>query len=123
MGQAVSAVGRTAVRVLALLMGQAGLMLLHALFPAAALLWTAAGVGWTALWACAEYLDAPMVRHRRPFAEVRRVLARRTALSLGFGLVLTALLWVPLLNLFLVPVAVCAGTLLYRSLVSSGTLS
>ena len=123
MGQAVAAVGRTAVRVGALLSGQAGLMLLHAAAPAAAPLWTAAGVGWTALWACAEYLDAPMVRHRRPFAQVRRVLARRPWLCLGFGLVLVALLWVPLLNLFLVPLAVCAGTLLYRSLVSAGTLS
>ena len=97
-------------------------MLLHALVPAAAPLWTAAGVGWTALWACAEYLDAPMVRHQRPFAQVRRVLAGRMALCLGFGLVLVVLLWVPLLNLFLVPLAVCAGTLLYRSLVSSRTL-
>jgi len=51
------------------------------------------------------------------------VLARRPWLCLGFGLVLVALLWVPLLNLFLVPLAVCAGTLLYRSLVSAGTLS
>jgi CysZ protein len=123
LGQAVGAVGRTAVRVFALLMGQAGLMLLHAVVPAAAPLWTAAGVGWTALWACAEYLDAPMARHRRPFVQVRRVLAGRMALSLGFGLVITGLLWVPLLNLFLVPLAVCAGTLLYRSLVSAGTLS
>lgn len=123
MGQALGAVGRTAVRVLALLTGQAGLMLLHAVLPAAALVWTAAGVGWTALWACAEYLDAPMARHRRPFREVRRVLAGRTGLALGFGLVIVVLLWVPLLNLFLVPLAVCAGTLLYRSLVSAGTLS
>jgi CysZ protein len=122
-GQAVAAVGRTAVRVLALLTGQAALMLLHAVVPAAAPLWTAAGVGWTALWVCAEYLDAPMARHRRPFRQVRRVLAGRTALALGFGLVLTLLLWVPLLNFFLVPLAVCAGTLLFRSLVSAGTLS
>ena len=41
------------------------------------------------------------------------MLAGRTALALGFGLVITVLLWVPLLNLFLVPLAVCAGTLLY----------
>lgn len=120
---AVMAFGRTFVRVLVLLSGQAALMLLHAVVPAAAPLWTAAGVAWTALWICAEYLDAPMVRHQRPFRETRRVLAGRPALSLGFGLVLTVLLWVPLLNLFLVPLAVCAGTLLYRSLVSAGTLS
>ena len=103
--------------------GSSGIDASAAVVPAAAPLWTAAGVAWTALWICAEYLDAPMVRHQRPFREMRRVLAGRPALSLGFGLVLTVLLWVPLLNLFLVPLAVCAGTLLYRSLVSAGTLS
>ena len=35
-------------------------------------------------------------------------------LGLGFGLY--ALLWIPILNLFLVPVAVVAGTLLFSQL-------
>jgi len=85
--------------------------------------WASAGVVWTALFACAEYLDPPLARRGGSFAEVRQVLARRTALALGFGLVVTVLLWVPLLNLFLMPLAVVAGTLLHRSLVSAGTLS
>jgi hypothetical protein len=45
-----------------------------------------AGVVWTALFACAEYLDPPLARRGGGFAEVRQVLARRTALALGFGL-------------------------------------
>ncbi|HUM12275.1 MAG TPA: EI24 domain-containing protein [Myxococcaceae bacterium] len=121
--QAVSAVVRTAFRVMLLLVGQALLLALQLLLPAAAPLWAAAGVGWTALFACAEYLDPPLARRGGAFVEVRRVLARRTALALGFGLSITVLLWVPLLNLFLLPVAVVAGTLLHRSLVSAGTLS
>ncbi len=123
LGQAVSAVARTAMRVMLLLLGQALLLVLQLTLPAAAPLWAVAGVGWTALFACAEYLDPPVARRGGAFVEVRRVLARRTALALGFGLSITVLLWVPLLNLFLLPVAVVAGTLLHRSLVSAGTLS
>ena len=121
--QAASAVARTAIRVTLLLVGQALLLVLQLLVPAGALVWTAAGVVWTALFACAEYLDPPLARRGGSFAEVRQVLARRTALALGFGLAVTVLLWVPLLNLFLLPVAVVAGTLLHRSLVSAGALS
>jgi CysZ protein len=121
--QAVSAVVRTAFRVTLLLVGQALLLVLQLVVPAGAPVWAAAGVVWTALFACAEYLDPPLARRGGSFAEVRRVLARRTALALGFGLAVTVLLWVPLLNLFLLPLAVVAGTLLHRSLVSAGTLS
>jgi len=121
--QAVSALGRTAARILLLLGGQALLFVLQLLFPAVTPLWVAGGVVWTALFACAEYLDPPLARRGGSFAEVRQVLARRTGIALGFGLSITVLLWVPLLNLFLVPLAVVAGTLLHRSLVSAGTLS
>jgi len=121
--QAVSAVARTTVRVMLLLVGQALLLVLQLLVPAGAPVWAGAGVLWTALFAFAEYLDPPLARRGGSFAEVRQVLARRTALALGFGLAVTVLLWVPLLNLFLLPLAVVAGTLLHRSLVSAGTLS
>jgi len=121
--QAVSALARTAVRVMLLLVGQALLLVLQLLVPAGAPVWAGAGVLWTALFAFAEYLDPPLARRGGSFAEVRQVLARRTALALGFGLAVTVLLWVPLLNLFLLPLAVVAGTLLHRSLVSAGTLS
>ena len=122
-GQALRALGHTAVRVALFLAGQALLLVLQLAVPAGAMVWWVAGWGWTALWACAEYLDAPLSRRDRPFSEVRQVLVRRTSLALGFGLALTLLLWIPLVNLFLVPVAVAAGTLLHRSLVASGTLS
>ena len=115
--------GRTAVRVILLVVGQGILLGLQLLVPAASPLWAAAGVGWTALFACAEYLDPPVARRGGSFAEVRRVLARRTGVALGFGLSITVLLCVPLLNLFLVPLAVVAGTLLHRSLVQCRTLS
>ena len=99
--QTLSAVARTAIRVMLLLAGQALLLVLQLLVPAGAPLWAAAGVIWTALFACAEYLDPPISRRGGSFAEVRQVLARRPTLALGFGLAVTVLLWVPLLNLFL----------------------
>lgn len=40
----------------------------------------------------------------------------RLALALGFGAALTLLLWVPVLNFFLMPLAVVAGTLLFCGL-------
>jgi CysZ protein len=121
--QAISAVGRTAIRVMLLLAGQALLLVLQLLVPAGAPIWAGTGLVWTALFACAEYLDPPLSRRGGSFAEVRQVVARRPTLALGFGLAVTILLWVPLLNLFLLPLAVVAGTLLHRSLVSAGTLS
>lgn len=74
--------------------------------------------GWTALCLSAEYLSGPMARHRRPFSEVVAALREHPALSLSFGASLALLLWVPVVNAFLVPVAVVAGTLLHRGLSS-----
>ncbi|HSP20638.1 MAG TPA: EI24 domain-containing protein, partial [Myxococcaceae bacterium] len=50
--QALSALGRTALRVMLLVLGQALLLALQLLLPAATPLWVGAGVGWTALFAC-----------------------------------------------------------------------
>ena len=44
----------------------------------------------------------------------------RPFLCLGVGLALYFLLWIPVLNFFLVPAAVVAGTLLFRQLQGEG---
>jgi CysZ protein len=77
---------------------------------------------WTMAWLAAEYLDAPMARHLYPFREVRRVLLARLWLCMGFGAAVYVLLWLPVLNLFFIPLAVVAGTLLFRGLRASGSL-
>jgi CysZ protein len=71
---------------------------------------------WAMFWLSVEHLSNPMARHLRPFRQVLGVMRKRIALSLGFGAALYVLLWVPVLNCFLMPIAVVAGTLLYRSL-------
>lgn len=77
---------------------------------------------WTMFWIAVEHLSNPMARHLRPFREVVSALRKRLPLALGFGAALWVLLWVPILNFFLMPVAVIAGTLLFRGLRQAGAL-
>jgi CysZ protein len=77
---------------------------------------------WSMFWLSVEQLSNPMARHLRPFRQVVRALRRRLPLSLGFGAAVWALLWIPVLNFFLMPVAVVAATLLYRGLEQAGAL-
>jgi CysZ protein len=75
-----------------------------------------ASTGWAAWWLTAEYLSGPMARHLMPFKRVLKAMRARPMVCLGFGLALYVMLWVPVLNFFLVPVAVVGGTLLFRAL-------
>lgn len=86
-------------------------------------LWVVLSSIWSMFWIAAEHLSNPMARHLRPFRQVLKALAGRLPLALGFGATLYVLLWVPVLNFFLMPVAVVAGTLLFRGLLRSGALS
>ena len=63
-------------------------------------------------WLTAEYLSGPMARHLHAVQARARRDARAAVVSLGFGLALYVMLWVPVLNFFLVPIAVVGGTLL-----------
>ena len=57
------------------------------------------------------------LRHR-----LRQVLRTRRALCLGFGAAVYLLMWIPILNLFFIPLAVVAGTLLFCGVRHSGDL-
>ena len=71
---------------------------------------------WAMWWVCAEYLSGPMARHLLPFKAVLKAMRARPFLAMGMGATLYVVLWVPVLNCFLVPLAVVAGTLMYRLL-------
>ncbi|MBX7096070.1 MAG: EI24 domain-containing protein [Myxococcaceae bacterium] len=75
---------------------------------------------WSAWWAASEYTAGPGARHHLGFFEVQRLLRRGSGATLGLGAVLVVLLWIPLVNFFLVPLAVVSGTLLYRGLAAPG---
>ena len=111
----------TSFRLTILLAGQ-GLLLGLLLTGVTSPLWPWASALWSAAWLSAEYLSIPMARHLHPFAHVRKALWRRRWLTLGLGLSLTVLLWVPVLNFFLVPVAVASGTLFYAGMRAGGEL-
>lgn len=89
---------------------------------AGSVLWVSLSSVWSMFWIAAEHLSNPMARHLRPFRQVIRALRGRLPLALGFGATLYVLLWLPVLNFFLMPVAVVAGTLLFRGLLKSGAL-
>lgn len=110
-------VGHALVRICVLLLGHLVLLLLFLIPGAGAVVWTWAGWAWTVLWLAAQYLDVPMARHLYSFDEELALLRRRTALCFGFGAAIYLLLWVPLLNFLFVPVAVVAGTTLFRAMV------
>ncbi|MHB8876553.1 MAG: EI24 domain-containing protein [Myxococcaceae bacterium] len=114
------AVVHSASRIAFLLGGHLVLLPLNFIPGAGSVLWTVGGSVWTMYWVAGEYLGGPMARHHYPFREVRKAMASRRALTMGFGAAVYLLLWVPLLNLFFIPLAIVGGTLLFRSLRDGG---
>ena len=61
-----------------------------------------------------EYMEFPMSNNGMLFPEVRQTLAKRKPLVFGFGLGVMFLTMIPLINFIAMPVAVAAGTKLWR---------
>ncbi len=57
-----------------------------------------------------EYVDNPAGNHGLSFAEQRRRLRSRPALTLGFGSLMTLMTMVPVANFLAMPVGVCGAT-------------
>ena len=110
------ALGHSLKRVALLWVGQLALLPLFLVPGFGSGLSALLGVAWTSLWLAAEYLDLPMARHLHSFQEVLSAMASRKLAAAGFGLSLYILLWVPVVNLFLIPIAAVAGTIFYHSL-------
>ncbi len=85
--------------------------------------WAVVGALWSMGWLSVEYVSGPMARHLLPFKAVLRTLAARPALALGLGATLYVMLWVPVVNFFLVPTAVVSATLCFRALKRRGVVS
>jgi CysZ protein len=60
-----------------------------------------------------EYMDYPLGNHGALFRDVRRVLRQRRRVAFGFGSGVAVLSTIPLINLFIMPVAVAGATALY----------
>ena len=85
-------------------------------------LFTAAGWASTALFLAKDMLDGPMTRRRFTYREKLGVLGLDLFLCAGFGAAVSLLLLVPVLNLFLVPVAVAGGTAMYCHMEANGRI-
>lgn len=60
-----------------------------------------------------EYLDYPMGNHDLTFAKQKQVLAKRRGLSLGFGGMVMILTSIPVVNFFVMPIAVAGATAMW----------
>ena len=60
-----------------------------------------------------QFCDFPLENRQRPFQDTLQLLRRHRLAALGFGLCTALTLAIPLLNFVVIPVAVCAGTLLW----------
>lgn len=103
-------------RLLVVTLGTGALFLLNLVPVAGGAAWVGLSTLWTAFWLAVEHLSTPMALRSHPLGEVVGVLRDRPGLALGLGLGLAALLWVPVVNCLLWPVAVVAGTLLFEGL-------
>ncbi len=84
--------------------------------------WVLSSTAWTMFWLAVEHVSTPASRRLIGFSRVVKALRDRPLLALGFGATLWVLLWVPVLNFLLMPVAVVAGTLLFRAMSAAGDL-
>ncbi|MBL8956314.1 MAG: EI24 domain-containing protein, partial [Myxococcaceae bacterium] len=110
----------TVLRLVALVGGLLVLAPLHFIPVAGSVLWLITSWAWSAFWLAVEHVSTPAARHLSPLSQVVKALRAHPALALGLGASLWALLWVPLVNVFLLPVAVVAGTLAFRALRAAG---
>jgi CysZ protein len=74
----------------------------------------------TALLLAREAMDGTMSRRRMSYAHKVRVVFANAGPALGFGLVHSVVLWIPLVNLAVLPMAIAGGTLLYCDLERAG---
>lgn len=100
----------------------APLLLLHLIPVAGSILYMVVSAWFTFYFLTMEFLSLPMARRHYRFGQWLSTTRSNFALSTGFGAVATALLWVPLLNFVMIPLAVIGGTLLYCDLQAAGQL-
>lgn len=77
--------------------------------PLAPILWFCMNAWMMAI----EYADYPMDNHKLSFKEARRRLEKQRVTSFGFGAVVMVGTMIPIVNLIIMPAAVCGGTVMW----------
>jgi len=89
------------------------LIWLVTLIPAVNVLAPALWFLWGAWMMSIQYTDYAADNNRTGFADLRQTLSNNRTLTMGFGAGVTLLTMVPLLNMIIMPAAVCGATLLW----------
>jgi CysZ protein len=113
LGDLAQSVAHTALSMLLWLALMGAAFTLNVLPVAGQVLSFLAGLLATAFLVSRESMDGPLSRRRMSYGHKLRLLARHPLLTLGFGLAASALLWVPFLNLLVLPMTAAGGTLLF----------
>ncbi len=67
----------------------------------------------TAWMMAIQYCDYPFDNHKISFDEMKRELNQRKGLSFSFGIIVTVFSMIPVLNLVVMPVAICGATAMW----------
>lgn len=112
MALVVSSIGSQLGKLVYILLWSAGLLLVS-LIPVinfiSPVLWIIFGSWLLSL----EYLDYPMGNHDLTFAKQKQLLSERRGLSLGFGGMVMILTSIPVVNFFVMPIAVAGATAMW----------
>ncbi len=107
-----SSIGSQLRKLVYILLWSAGLLLIS-LIPVinfvSPVLWVVFGSWLLSL----EYLDYPMGNHDLTFSKQKQILAQRRGLSLGFGGMVMILTSIPIVNFFVMPIAVAGATAMW----------
>ncbi|MCI2285658.1 sulfate transporter CysZ [Colwellia sp. MSW7] len=60
-----------------------------------------------------QYKDYPFDNHKVPFTEMKRALKQQQGLSYSFGITVAVFSMIPIVNLIIMPVAICGATALW----------
>jgi len=96
-----------------LMMPLAFLSLLSFAFPLIAPLVAILWMTYTVWILTLEYADFPMVNHDISFRQIKKILAEKRFLSLGFGSMVMLATLIPVINFLVMPVAVAGATKMY----------
>jgi len=107
-----SSIGSQLRKLVYILLWSAGLLLIS-LIPVinfvSPVLWVVFGSWLLSL----EYLDYPMGNHDLTFSKQKQILAQRRGLSFGFGGMVMILTSIPIVNFFVMPIAVAGATAMW----------
>lgn len=71
------------------------------------------GTGFSFFYNALDYLDYPLTRRMEGFREKLKIVNSKTMLSYGFGTIAFLLTFIPVVNVFMNPILVAAGTSLF----------